>query len=132
MLFGLLSWRILCCIYYILEIRNILKFYIIRTAKVKDADWNNPIASDTTKIVNSQPGAGRSGNSSVPDNAPQGGYIQRINNDAREDEMEENMQAVGSILGNLKNMAQDMGDEIGKQNKDLERIGAKVTIFILF
>ena len=46
--------------------------------------------------------------------------------------MEENMQAVGSILGNLKNMAQDMGDEIGKQNKDLERIGGKVTIFILF
>jgi len=96
-----------------------------RTAKVKDTDWNNPLASDTTKIVGSQPGAGRSGNSSVPDNAPQGGYIQRINNDAREDEMEENMQAVGSILGNLKNMAQDMGDEIGKQNKDLERIGGK-------
>ena len=39
--------------------------------------------------------------------------------------MEENMQAVGSILGNLKNMAQDMGDEIGKQNKDLERIQVK-------
>ena len=104
----------------------------IRTAKVKDADWNNPLAGDTSKIVSSQPGAGRSGNSSVPDNAPQGGYIQRINNDAREDEMEENMQAVGSILGNLKNMAQDMGDEIGKQNKDLERIGGKVTIFISF
>ena len=96
-----------------------------RTAKVKDADWNNPLSSDTSKIVSSQPGTGRSGNSSVPDNAPQGGYIQRINNDAREDEMEENMQAVGSILGNLKNMAQDMGDEIGKQNKDLERIQVK-------
>ena len=95
------------------------------TAKVNDADWNNPLSSDTTKVVSSQPGAGRSGNSSVPDNAPQGGYIQRINNDAREDEMEENMQAVGSILGNLKNMAQDMGDEIGKQNKDLERIQSK-------
>ena len=39
--------------------------------------------------------------------------------------MEDNMQAVGSILGNLKNMAQDMGDEIGKQNKDLERIQVK-------
>jgi len=96
-----------------------------RTAEVKDADWNNPLTSDTAQIVSSQPGAGRSGNSSVSDNAPQGGYIQRINNDAREDEMEENMQAVGSILGNLKNMAQDMGDEIGKQNKDLERIGGK-------
>ena len=89
---------------------------------MKDADWNNPIASDTTKIIASQPGAGRSGNSSVPDNAPQGGYIQRINNDAREDEMEENMQAVGSMLGNLKNMAQDMGEEISKQNKQTDRI----------
>jgi DNA anti-recombination protein RmuC len=28
--------------------------------------------------------------------------LQRINNDAREDEMEENMQAVGGMLGNLK------------------------------
>ena len=55
----------------------------------------------------------------------QGGYIQRINNDAREDEMEENMQAVGSILGNLKNMAQDMGDEINQQNKQTDRILAK-------
>jgi len=96
-----------------------------RTAKVKDAEWNNPLSNDTSKVVNTQPGAGnRSGNSSVPD-APQGGYIQRINNDAREDEMEENMQAVGSILGNLKNMAKDMGDEISNQNKQLDKIGSK-------
>jgi Sec-independent protein translocase protein TatA len=36
--------------------------------------------------------------------------------------MEENMQAVGSMLGNLKNMAQDMGEEISKQNKQTDRI----------
>ena len=94
--------------------------------KIKDAEWNNHSSDNNTGRVGSLEGTGnRSGYSSVPDNAPQGGYIQRINNDAREDEMEENMQAVGSILGNLKNMAQDMGDEIGKQNKDLERIGGK-------
>ena len=94
--------------------------------KIKDAEWNNHSSDNTGKAGSLEGTGNRSGYSSVPDNASQGGYIQRINNDAREDEMEENMQAVGSILGNLKNMAQDMGDEIGKQNKDLERIGDKV------
>ena len=55
-----------------------------------------------------------------------GPYIRRINDDAREDEMEDNMQAVGSMLGNLKNMAQDMGGEIERQNKQLDRINNKV------
>ena len=50
----------------------------------------------------------------------------RITNDAREDEMEENMQQVGSVLGNLKNMAADMGEEIERQNRQLDKVGAKV------
>ena len=50
----------------------------------------------------------------------------RITNDAREDEMEDNMQQVGSVLGNLKNMAADMGQEIDRQNKQLDKVGAKV------
>jgi len=106
-----------------------------RTRKVKDTDgtWNNPLSKDNDKksqVVNSQPGK-RSGNA-VPD-APQGGYIQRINNDAREDEMEENMQAVGSVLGNLKSMARDMGGEIERQNKQLDKVndkGGKVDVQI--
>ena len=92
--------------------------------KIKDAEWKNHSSDNTSKAGSLEGTGNRSGYSSVRD-APQGGYIQRINNDAREDEMEDNMQAVGSILGNLKNMAQDMGDEIGKQNKDLERIQVK-------
>ena len=52
--------------------------------------------------------------------------IYRITNDGREDEMEDNMQQVGSVLGNLKNMAQDMGQEIDRQNRQLDKIGAKV------
>ena len=106
-------------------------FFRNRTAKVKDADWNNPLASDTSRIVSSQPGNGNRSGNVVPD-APRGAYIQRINNDAREDEMEENMQAVGGILGNLKNMAQDMGDEIGRQNKQVDRIGDKVIYLFIF
>ena len=76
--------------------------------------------------VKGQP-ASKNNGGNVPDGA--GGnqqYVRRINNDAREDEMEENMQAVGGILGNLKNMATDMGAEIEKQNTQLDRINDKV------
>ncbi|KAM6931774.1 synaptosomal-associated protein 25 [Lycodopsis pacificus] len=45
-----------------------------------------------------------------------GGHIRRVTNDAREDEMEENLSHVGSIMGNLKSMALDMGNEIDTQN----------------
>ncbi|XP_021096035.1 synaptosomal-associated protein 23-like isoform X2 [Heterocephalus glaber] len=45
-----------------------------------------------------------------------GRYINHITNDTREDEMEENLIQVGDILGNLQNMALDMGNEIEVQN----------------
>ena len=54
--------------------------------------------------------------------------ITRINDDAREDEMEENLQAVGGILSNLKAMSQDMNSELDKQNKGLDRMNLKVRI----
>ena len=54
-----------------------------------------------------------------------------ITNDSREDEMEENMAGVGNILGNLKNMATDMGAEIEKQNKQLDLIQGKVIYFLI-
>lgn len=41
--------------------------------------------------------------------------------------MEENLEAVGSVLGNLKSMAVDMGTEIDKQNKHIDSITAKVS-----
>jgi synaptosomal-associated protein 23 len=53
-----------------------------------------------------------------------------ITNDAREDEMEENLTQVGSILGNLKNMALDMGNEIEAQNRQIDRITEKVKPFM--
>ena len=46
--------------------------------------------------------------------------------------MEENMQAVGGILGNLKNMASDMGAEIEKQNTQLDRINDKVVLYLFY
>lgn len=45
--------------------------------------------------------------------------------------MEENLTQVGSILGNLKNMALDMGNEIEAQNRQIDRITEKVRAFLL-
>ncbi|XP_045105696.1 synaptosomal-associated protein 25-like isoform X8 [Portunus trituberculatus] len=56
---------------------------------------------------------------------PSGGYIGRITNDAREDEMEENMGQVNTMIGNLRNMAIDMGSEIENQNRQIGRITRK-------
>ena len=96
-----------------------------RRKKIKDVDDSKWEATKDGVVVR-QPPSEAAGESSG------GPYIQRITNDAREDEMEENMQQVGSVLGNLKNMAADMGQEIDRQNKQLDKIGAKVTNLILF
>ncbi|KAK3093134.1 hypothetical protein FSP39_011526, partial [Pinctada imbricata] len=56
---------------------------------------------------------------------PQGNIITRITNDAREDEMEENLTQVSGMLGNLRNMAIDMGSEIESQNRQVDRINQK-------
>ena len=51
----------------------------------------------------------------------------RITNDAREDEMEENLAGVSVMVGNLRNMAIDMNSEISAQNKQLDRINVQVS-----
>ena len=35
---------------------------------------------------------------------------------------------VGDVLGNLKGMAQDMGDELDRQNKQIERVDRKAQV----
>ncbi|XP_063794052.1 synaptosomal-associated protein 25-like isoform X3 [Pseudophryne corroboree] len=52
----------------------------------------------------------------------------RVTKDSREDEMEENLNQVGSILGNLRSMALDVGNEIDIQNKQVEKIMEKVVV----
>ena len=51
----------------------------------------------------------------------------RVTKDAREDEMEENLVQVAGVIGNLKNMAIDMGNEIGAQNAQVDRINQKAS-----
>lgn len=62
---------------------------------------------------------------------PQGGYIAKITGDAREGEMEENMGQVNTMIGNLRNMAIDMGSELENQNRQIDRINRKVSCSII-
>jgi len=55
----------------------------------------------------------------------EGAFVAKITNDEREEEMEENMEQVGAMIGNLRNMANDMGQEVHKQNDQLDRINKK-------
>ena len=59
---------------------------------------------------------------------PTDGYITRITNDDREQEMDDNLQIVGSYLQVLKNTAFDMGDTIAKQNGQIDRITKKTEV----
>lgn len=54
-----------------------------------------------------------------------GGYIRRITNDEREDEMNDNLGAVSSIVGDLRKQAMAMSGELDEQNDILDRIDRK-------
>lgn len=45
--------------------------------------------------------------------------------------MEENLTQVSGMLGNLRNMAIDMGSEIESQNRQVDRINNKVSVAAL-
>lgn len=54
-------------------------------------------------------------------NTPACDYITRITGDAHEDEMNSNLIQVNSVLGRLRNMAQDMNSELQTQNEQIKR-----------
>ncbi|XP_072343234.1 synaptosomal-associated protein 23-like [Scyliorhinus torazame] len=100
----------------------------VKNFEVQDAykkAWGSDSDGNTGRAVTSQPGNKHSNHEMTKRGGEGEGYINRITNDAREDEMEENLQNVGSIIGNLKNMALDMGNEIDVQNKKITTITAK-------
>lgn len=98
-----------------------------RSRRIRDTDakWKGDSkgSGKGNGAVSKQPG--RSGGGGGGTVKPDGPMITRINDDAREDEMEENLQAVGGILSNLKAMSQDMNSELDKQNKGLDRMNLK-------
>lgn len=96
------------------------------SGKTYKATWGEGGDNSCSNVVSKQPGRVTNGRSQqVATGASSGGCIKRITNDAREDEMEENLTQVGGILGNLKNMALNMGNEIEAQNRQIERITEK-------
>ncbi|RMX46407.1 hypothetical protein pdam_00000693 [Pocillopora damicornis] len=90
----------------------------------KDEMYRKAFKSSDDGTLSTQPGAryAQDGNSGE---AAKSGYIQKITGDDREDEMDENLGQVANIVGNLKSMAMDMGNEIDTQNRQLDRINAK-------
>ncbi|VDM46508.1 unnamed protein product [Toxocara canis] len=90
-------------------------------AKAWKKDDDGGVISDQPRITVGESGMG-----------PQGGYITRITNDAREDEMDENIQQVSTMVGNLRNMAIDMSTEVSNQNRQLDRIQEKVKLLFLY
>ncbi|XP_068586056.1 SNARE_SNAP25N and SNARE_SNAP23C domain-containing protein isoform X1 [Cebidichthys violaceus] len=105
-----------CCGLCIWPIRKMKAF---EESGAYKAVWGRGSGQDG--VVSNQPPSSR-----VVDEREQmimsGGHIRRVTNDAREDEMEENLSHVGSIIGNMKSMALDMGNEIDTQNVQLKRI----------
>lgn len=79
-------------------------------------------ASEDGKVVNSQPARVMDDRNGA---GPTSGYIAKITHDDRENEMEDNMGQVSTMIGNLRNMAIDMGSEIESQNRQIERINQK-------
>ncbi|XP_056637807.1 synaptosomal-associated protein 25 isoform X1 [Diorhabda sublineata] len=90
--------------------------------KEDEGTWKG---NDDGKVVNNQPQRMMDDRNGM---GPQGGYIGRITNDAREDEMEENVGQVNTMIGNLRNMAIDMGSELENQNRQIDRINLKVIL----
>ncbi|KYN27237.1 Synaptosomal-associated protein 25 [Trachymyrmex cornetzi] len=87
--------------------------------KEDEGTWKG---NDDGKVVNNQPQRVMDDRNGI---GPQSGYIAKITNDARETEMEENMGQVNTMIGNLRNMAIDMGSELENQNRQIDRINRK-------
>lgn len=83
----------------------------------KSSEDGKVISGQPARVVDDRNGAGPMSTQ----------YIAKITKDAREDEMEDNMGQVGTMIGNLRNMAIDMGSEISNQNNQLEKINHKAT-----
>uniref|UniRef100_A0A8D0G3L3 Synaptosomal-associated protein n=1 Tax=Sphenodon punctatus TaxID=8508 RepID=A0A8D0G3L3_SPHPU len=95
------------------------------SGKSYKSTWSDGAGHPMDHVVSKQPGRATNYQQPQTSRGQSGGFIPRITNDAREDEMEDNLTQVGSILGNLKSMAVDMGNEIDSQNKQIDRINVK-------
>ena len=80
----------------------------------------NETSKDSTILKKKQPGS-----SSWSLALSEGAHIKRITDDAREDEILENLQAVGSVHSDLMMMTRAISGEIERQHKVLDEISNK-------
>lgn len=106
-----------CCTCLCCAPKNIKGTKHYKKAYGKKAQYDEPVTNQPT-----------SGGSSKQ---AQGPFIKRVTDDDREDEMEENLQAVSDVLGNLKGIATEMGGELDRQNKQLERVDRKADVNVV-
>ncbi|CAG00145.1 unnamed protein product [Tetraodon nigroviridis] len=93
-------------------------------ARVVDEREQMAISGGFIRSTTRLPEFGRSGLERAGHQAPL--PVCRVTDDARENEMDENLEQVGGIIGNLRHMALDMGNEIDTQNRQIDRIMEKV------
>ncbi|XP_064484036.1 synaptosomal-associated protein 25-like isoform X2 [Ornithodoros turicata] len=117
-----------CCGICVCPCQNLLRNAEEVAARITGKEFKEDAstwkASEDGKVVNSQPARVMDDRNGA---GPTSGYIAKITNDDRENEMEDNMGQVSTMIGNLRNMAIDMGSEIESQNRQIDRINQKAT-----
>ncbi|XP_062995956.1 synaptosomal-associated protein 25-like [Elgaria multicarinata webbii] len=84
-------------------------------------------SSDQDKVVSRQPCVVADGNQMVMS----GPFIQRVMKDDVEEEIEQNLTQVDSMLSNLRSMAVDMSNEIDVQSKQVDNIKDKANANVI-
>lgn len=94
--------------------------------KKKVIDAYAKVGAKNSDLVQNKTTANNYNNKIKPNN--DGPIMKRVLNDHREDEMEENLKSVNNVVGDLKNMALDMGNKITVQNEQIDRIAQKASV----
>lgn len=112
-----------CCGLFTLPWKRWKKFD--HTAAYKDAFDEKRIAKRDKQAVKEAEKAAAVFGGGEGANGKSGPYVDRVMDDVREDEMEDNLQQVAGGLEMLKGMALDFGTTIDKQNAQIENITIK-------
>ncbi|XP_053257697.1 synaptosomal-associated protein 25-like [Podarcis raffonei] len=95
--------------------------FVCPCAKLKNIKDLEATKTSNGQVVSRQPCVVADGNQMVMS----GPFIQRITKDDVEEEMEQNLTQVDSMLSNLRSMAVDMSNEIDVQSKQVDSIKEK-------
>ncbi|XP_065845407.1 synaptosomal-associated protein 25-like [Oscarella lobularis] len=92
-----------------------------RKRNIEKTDEYKQTWDERDGVVVTEPGAA----TTIGSQGARSGYIKKVLGDDREDEMDENLGQVDAIVGNLKGIAIDMGNELMKQNDQIDIMNQK-------